>query len=264
MAGTGETAILIHGAWQGSWAWGRLLPLLEASGIRTLAVDLPGNGAQPAPPDQVTLDTYLDFFGRLLDRADLSGKVALVGHSGGGLVATAIAERFRERVSRIAYVAGMMLPSGLSFGGLQREMRFDQGTLSGISNELDWSADHRFSTVRRAAAKAIFFSDCTAEQAEEAAARLSPQPEGGRAISVSHTPERFGTLPRLYIEATEDRSIPLALQRRMQELLPGARVVSLPTGHAPHFSAPELVADALVPFLREPAETGTLPLSKTA
>lgn len=260
----GGTAILIHGAWQGSWAWGRLLPFLEQAGIPALAVDLPGNGAEPAPAGDVTLDSYLDYFGRLFDRLAPGDTVALVGHSGGGLVATAIAERFRERVSRIAYVAGMMLPSGVSFGGLQRDMQFDQGALSGISNELDWSADRKVSTVRRAAAKAIFFSDCTPDQAEAAAARLTPQPEGGRAISVLHTPERFGTLPRLYIEATEDRSIPIALQRRMQEMLPGARVVSLPTGHAPHFSAPDLVAKALVPFLKEPTEIGAFHLSKTA
>ncbi|WVM91593.1 hypothetical protein ULG90_16525 [Halopseudomonas pachastrellae] len=47
------------------------------------------------------------------------------------------------------------------------------------------------------------------------------------------TAERFGRLPRLYLEATEDRSVVLAVQRKMQALVPGAQVVSLPCGHVP-------------------------------
>jgi hypothetical protein len=39
------------------------------------------------------------------------------------------------------------------------------------------------------------------------------------------------------------------LQRRMQALVPGADVVTLPTGHAPHLAAPRLLADVLTPFL---------------
>lgn len=246
-----DIAVLIHGAWQGSWAWDHLVPLLEAAGIPTLAVDLPGNGSDGTDDSEITLDAYLAFFDRLLE--SLPGTVSLVGHSGGGLVATAVAEAFRERVSRIAYVAGMMLPPGLSFAALQAEMESEVGPAPGISGELVWSADRRVSTVPRAAAKAIFFSDCTDDLASLAADRLTPQPEGARAISVATTPDRFGTLPRLYVEATEDRSVLLPLQRRMQALVPGARVVSLPTGHAPQLSAPDLLAQALIPFLQGPA-----------
>jgi pimeloyl-ACP methyl ester carboxylesterase len=61
--------------------------------------------------------------------------------------------------------------------------------------------------------------------------------------------ERFGRVPRLYVKALDDRSVILAAQRQMQRLVPGARVVSLPTGHAPQFSAPERLAGAIVPFL---------------
>jgi hypothetical protein len=57
-------------------------------------------------------------------------------------------------------------------------------------------------------------------------------------------------VPRFYVEALADRSIVLNVQRRMQSLLPGATVASLPTGHAPQLAAPKALAGCLVPWLR--------------
>jgi pimeloyl-ACP methyl ester carboxylesterase len=99
------------------------------------------------------------------------------------------------------------------------------------------------------AALAYFFHDYPSLEAAAAAQRLTPQPERGRAARTRLTPERFGRVPRLYVEAEADRSIILACQRRMQALVPGAEVVTLPTGHAPQLAAPSLLADALLPFL---------------
>jgi pimeloyl-ACP methyl ester carboxylesterase len=44
------TFILIHGAWQGAWAWETIVPRLEALGHDAIAVDLPGNGHNPMAP----------------------------------------------------------------------------------------------------------------------------------------------------------------------------------------------------------------------
>jgi pimeloyl-ACP methyl ester carboxylesterase len=181
--------------------------------------------------------------------AAISRPVSLVGHSGGGVIASAAGERFRERVSRIAYVAGMMLPSGMGFGDLQRELEGRDGFSRGISDRIVHSADGMVSTVPPEEAAAIFFNDCPHDVALAAAKKLTPQAEGARAITANLTRERFGTLPRLYVEATDDRSVVLLAQRRMQELCPGAIVRSLPTGHAPQLSRPDILADALVPFL---------------
>jgi len=240
MTGDYESVALIHGAWQGAWAWERLTPLLQRAGLTVLAVDLPRG--------EVSLADYLDHIGGQIAR--LNGKVSLVGHSGGGMVATAAAEAFCERVARVAYVAGMMLPSGMTFAQLRESMTEEVGAAPGVVGELIWSADGQTSRVPAPAARAIFYHDCPPDLAAAAAQKLTPQHEGGRALQVNWTPERFGALPRLYVEATEDRSLPLALQRRMQALTPGAEVVSLPTGHAPQLSAPVALAQALIPFLQ--------------
>jgi pimeloyl-ACP methyl ester carboxylesterase len=176
-------------------------------------------------------------------------KVSLIAHSGGGLTATACAERWPERVARIVYVAGMMLPSGTTFVDLTAQVSQTNPEASGINPHTIWSADRRVTRIPPEAAIAHFFNDCSTEDAQAAAARLTPQGEGGRAVTVHTTPERFGRVPRLYVEALDDRSVILPAQRLMQTLVPGAQIVSLPTGHAPQFSAPEALAAAIIPFL---------------
>jgi pimeloyl-ACP methyl ester carboxylesterase len=244
-----DPVVLIHGAWQGAWVWNHLIPLLEKSaGIKCVAVDLPGNGTDHTSPAEVSLELYVDHIGQLLKQ--FPGRASLVAHSGGGVVASAVAERFVERVSRIAYVAGMMLPSGMAFAELVAGLKDDHPNAAGIAPRLVWSDDRLTSSVPAQAALTYFFHDCPAAEAAAAAQRLTPQSERGHAVRARLTAARFGSVPRLYIEAESDRSVILACQRRMQALVPGAEVVTLPTGHAPQLAAPGLLAEVLLPFLR--------------
>jgi len=238
-----DPVLLIHGAWQGSWTWTRLTPLLQARSLTSIALDLPGNGQDDVAPGDVSLDLYLDHIADVLGGID--GKVSLVGHSGGGMVATAAAERFAERVSRIAYIAGMMLPPGMGFKDLQDSV----DGIAGITPHLLWSEDRLTNWAAADKALEIFYHDCPPEIAADAVSRLRPQPFGGFALVAHPTAARYGAIPRLYIEATEDRSVGIVEQRRMQALVPGAAVASLTTGHVPQLSAPEALADLLCPFL---------------
>jgi pimeloyl-ACP methyl ester carboxylesterase len=240
-----DPVLLIHGAWQGSWTWNRLVPLMQARGLRPIALDLPGNGYDDVAPGDVSLDLYLDHIATVLDGID--GKVSLVGHSGGGMVATAAAERFAERVSRIAYIAGMMLPAGMGF----KELQDSVDGIVGITPHLIWSEDRQTNWASPEKALEIFYHDCEPGIAADAVSRLRPQPFGGFALVAQPTVTRYGRLPRLYIEATGDRSVGIVEQRRMQALVPGATIASLATGHVPQLSAPELLADLLCPFLLE-------------
>jgi pimeloyl-ACP methyl ester carboxylesterase len=242
-----DPVILIHGAWQGSWAWARFTPYLQAAGFVTHAVDLPGNGIDGSDPADVTFEACLQHVEgviRALDRP-----VSLIGHSGGGLLATAFAERWPENVSRLVYVAGMMLPGGKSFEDIVKSVSNQHPEATGIWPHLVWSADRRISHVPSEAAIAFFLQDCPESDAAAAAAQLTPQGEGGRAVTTPTTSERYGRIPRLYVEALDDRSVVLPVQRAMQARAPGALVVSLPTGHAPQFSAPARLTEAIIPFL---------------
>jgi len=240
-----DPVVMIHGAWAGSWVWDRLTPLLQDAGLTCWAIDLPGNGSDGVDPVTVRFDDYLES----LERVAGPGPVSLIAHSGGGNVASAFAERWPERVARIVYVAGIMLPDGLSFVDIvQRAVKTDP-TAVGVNPATIYSRDGRISEVPPEAARAYFFHDCSAEDALAAGLRLTPQGEGGREVTMRVTPERFGRIPRLYVEALHDKSVTPSVQRLVRELTPGAEVVSLPTGHAPQYSAPDLLARAILPFL---------------
>lgn len=240
--------LLIHGAWQGSWVWEAFAPLLEESGFQPIPVDLPGNGADDTPPEAVNLDLYVSHLRSLIEAA--GAPVAVIAHSGGGNAASALGEAMPEAITGIVYVAGMMLPSGMGFGDIVKEALPSHPEAGGISPHLVWSEDGLVSSVPAEAAARHFLNDLPRETALAAAAKLTPQPEGGRAAAPLLTAERFGRIPRLYIEATDDQSVFIYLQRRMQELVPGAEVATLDTGHAPHVSAPGLLIGPVAEFLK--------------
>jgi len=241
------TAVLIHGAWAGGWVWDAITPHLEARGFKVLAPDLPGTGARLGDPSNASLDECVADLMTQLN--DVEGPLLLVGHSGGGAVATQLAEAVCERVIGVAYLAGMMLPSGTGFGEIVAGMVADYPDASGIGPHLEWEAGGQVSRVPVQAIREIFLQDVSDSVASQAVARFGPQAEGSRKLIPRWTQSRFGQLPRLYVEARQDRSVVLPIQRRMQQWVPGADVVSLDTGHVPQVSAPQAVADALKQFV---------------
>ena len=115
------TFVLIHGAWAGSWVWDALKPELEAAGHRVLAFDMPGNPQHPAAAEDISMAGCMAHIAAAC--AEIEGPLLLVGHSGGGVIVTQAAEMLAERVAGVAYLAGMMLPSGLGFAELTTELR---------------------------------------------------------------------------------------------------------------------------------------------
>jgi len=241
------TFLLLHGAWAGRWVWDNVTPLLRAAGHNVIAPDLPGRAPWTAN-DSVTVDDMADHAVAAL--AGTEGPYLIVGHSGGGIIATMAAERLVARqpgrVVGLAYLAGMMLPSGMAFP--------EACTLAGspppqgIEPFLQPTADGLGTWVPPDAAENIFFQCANPDDARSAAARLNPQLNTSWMIAPHWTAEGAGTIPRLYIEALQDRSVPLAVQRTMQRLVPGAQIASLDTDHAPQLSCTEAVATLLLEF----------------
>ncbi|TWG86400.1 pimeloyl-ACP methyl ester carboxylesterase [Cupriavidus gilardii J11] len=243
--------LLIHGAWQGSWAWDALLPELAARGVRAHAADLPGNGSDGTPPHAVSLDGAVEHLAEWVDAQP--GPVVVVGHSGGGIAASQLAESRPDRIACLFYVAGMMLPSGVSYAALVRELAPRYPEVSGIGPHLRWTPNGLASTVPPDAAMRIFFHDCPAEAAALAASKLTAQAEGGRAVAPRLTAARYGRVPRVYIEALRDRSVVLPMQRHMQTLSPGAVRYAIDCGHVPQLAQPAALADLMLSALARQA-----------
>ena len=240
---SGNTLVLVHGAWQGSSAWGLVAPLLAEAGFKVVAVDLPGNGSDATPPEEVSLDLYAAHVGRVV--AACEGQVFLVGHSGGATVASQVAENMPERIAGLILFAGIMLPDGMNFSEVTAGLSGEPG-IEGVWPHLLWNEARTICSVEEEGAIGIFYHDAPPDLARKAARGLVPQPLGGLVLAPHLTEARFGRVPRVYVEALRDRSVPLAAQRRMQALVPGAKVLSLDSGHAPLLSMPEAVARIII------------------
>lgn len=249
-----RTMVLIHGAWQGSWAWDAWLPVLAARGWTVHAVDLPGNGCDSAdrtPAAVVSLRAYADHVARVVRAC--GEPVVLVGHSGGGITASQVAEDIPECIASLVYLAGMMLPDGVRFADMVQRcgVIHPDVDFSGIVPHLQWTPDRLSTVVPPQAAREIFLHDCDEAAAARAAASLRPQPEGGRNMAPKLSAARYGRVPRIYVEALQDRSLRLPVQRMMQALSPGARTLSIDCGHVPQLAQPHRLAALLCPLLEE-------------
>jgi hypothetical protein len=76
--------------------------------------------------------------------------------------------------------------------------------------------------------------------------KLVPQPLAPFATPVHVTREKFGRIPKSYVQCLEDRAVPRSVQERMLAATPCQRVVSIATDHSPFLSTPgEFVAHIL-------------------
>jgi pimeloyl-ACP methyl ester carboxylesterase len=99
------TFVLVPGAWHGAWAFEAVVPLLERAGHAVHAVTLTGLRPEDdaATVAAANLDTHADDVLALLDRAAITD-ATLVGHSYGGMVVAAAADRAGGRVSRLVHL----------------------------------------------------------------------------------------------------------------------------------------------------------------
>ena len=260
------TFLFLHGSFHAAWNWHKVLPLVEASGHRGIALDLPGHGRDRTPASKVTLARCVD---HVVDQLD--EPAVIVAHSRNGIVASEIAERIPDRCVGLAYLAAYLIPTGHSM------MEYALGdTQSLVVQNIDeppspkrlawmtrilrlswtrWLAARvlprrlqTHSLARRAYTRALYH-DCAAEIAELADVLLEPEPNWAGFTPLALTPERYGTVPKVYVECLEDRAVTLELQRRMLADTPCDHVFSLASGHSPFFSQPTQLVQALLDSL---------------
>jgi pimeloyl-ACP methyl ester carboxylesterase len=113
------TFILVPGAWKGSWAYETVVPLLECAGHTVHTVTLTGlhPDDDEATVATANLDTHADDVLRLLDRAHVTN-ATLVGHSYGGMVIAATADRADGRISRLIHLDAFVPRDGESWYSL--------------------------------------------------------------------------------------------------------------------------------------------------
>jgi pimeloyl-ACP methyl ester carboxylesterase len=245
------TFLLVHGAWQGAWAWQTIVDRLGTAGHAAIAVDLPGDGSDATPAGAVTTMLYAERVTALIDAMPEDEKVIVVGHSMGGTVAAQVSELRPARIAVAVYLCAFLIRDGESivdfFG------RAWQDWMTGAHARVSYSDDGTQSMIDPESALAVFYHMADPADSRAAAARLTPQPEGGRRSQLSLSADRFGRVPRIYIETLQDRSVFHELQQRMYTETPCDRVYTLDADHAPQLSAPDaltaLLCDVAISYL---------------
>ena len=236
------TFLLIHGAWQRAGAWDRLVPLLEAAGHTAIPVDLPGDGHDDTPPETVTTMLCAEKVAALIDAA--KEPVVLVGHSMGGTVASQASELRPDKVSLAIYLCAFLLGDGDSC--IDFYAREWKDWMKGAHARVTHSEDGHVSMIDPDAAVEVFYNTADPADARAAADQLTPQPESSRRSPLQLSAEKYGTVPRVYIETLQDQSVFNELQKVMYTETPVDRLHSLDTDHAPQLSAPEQLAAILL------------------
>lgn len=223
-----RTVVLVHGAWHGAWCWAKQQAALAGQGVASIAVDLPGHGDSDLPLGDLHGDA--DHLAGVLTGID--GEVVLVGHSYGGAVITEAAAA-APNVAHLVYLTAFCPDRGETVSGLagSTDSPGDLGAAIRVGDDGNLSLDPE---------KAVpaLYGDCTPEDVAVALARLGPQPlatftqEARAAGWIGHR--------STYVVCTEDRAIPVVLQRTMAARC--TESVELRASHSPFLSMPDTVA----------------------
>jgi pimeloyl-ACP methyl ester carboxylesterase len=218
------TFVLVPGAWHGSWSFEAVVPLLERAGHTVHALTLTGlrPGDDQATVAAANLDTHAGDVLRLLDRAHVTG-ATLVGHSYGGMVTAAAADRAGGRISRLVQLDAYVPRDGDSC----------------------WSSTsegYRAAFVAGAASSGYAVSP-----PDGGDPRRRPHPLASLVQTIRLT-GALAHVPRrefVYCSGWQDRT-PFAALRTRLRADPGWQVHDLPTGHDAMREAPHRVAALLL------------------
>ena len=233
-----KTFILIHGSWHSSWNWHRVIPILEKKGHKAIAIDLPGMGRDKTPIREVKMKSTVEKICTLID--SIAGKVILVGHSKNGIMISQAAEWRPGKIEKLVYLAAYLIPDGKT----QKEYSVQdvQGVLKPYVTMHEELNAH---TLQPEIYKEGLYADCDDNITELAKLLLSHEPVESAITPLQLTGDNYGSVPRVYIECTQDKAVTPFIQRKMYTEMTCEKVYSLATSHSPFFSKPQELSDIL-------------------
>lgn len=228
--------VLIPGFWLDGSSWDGVAAPLRQAGHTVHTPTLPGLDSKDANREGIGLRDHVDAVVALIDTT--TGRIVLVGHSGGGAIAHAAVDARPDRVARVVYVdSGPLGDGGViseDFPALDNEIPLPDWSVFEDEDLVDLDDDLRASFRERAIPQPV-------RVATDAQALTDPRRYD---VPVTVIACEFpSAMLREWMEQGHPYTAELAR-------IGSVEFVDLPTGHWPQFTRPAELAGAILLAVR--------------
>jgi pimeloyl-ACP methyl ester carboxylesterase len=217
-----RNVVLVHGAWADGSSWAKVIPLLQAAGLKVTAVQNPLTSL--ADSDAATRR----------ELALLDGPTVLVAHSWGGTVISDVGTD--PKVSALVYVAARAPDAGEDFVALSG--RFPEGPVRAGVQEHDG-----FTKLSEESFLKYFANGVEPKEAEVLYA--VQQPTAASVFGGRTTAAAWHSKPSWYAVSKLDQTINPDLERFLAKRM-NATTVEVEAGHLSLVSHPKEIADLIL------------------
>jgi len=247
--GSGPAIVLIHGFGAAMDWWDAIAPQL-ASDHRLISIDLIGHGGTAAPAGGYSIPRQAELVATILDTVGVD-RVTVIGHSMGGEVATAFAERNPARIERMILIDSPAVADGTFtplmhlylqpvLGQLLSRLQTDDSLRRGL--EQGFAPGFPIPDAFVADLKQLTYTAFRSAHDESIAYRKA-EPPYERIAALQPVP------PLLAIFGAKDAIVPEA-SANLFEHVPGAQIAIVEgSGHSPMVEAPQRTLEIIREFL---------------
>lgn len=205
--------ILVHGMGHGAWCFDKTKTDLEGLGHVVEAVDLP-------------LTSFEEDVAEVVAVLSAGEPAVLVGHSYGGKVISKVADNNPAQVTKLVYIAAIMVASTQSFDALNKAHPSKMFSYAQIEDGMV--------SVSTEGAMESFYACCDQAEAEAACEKL--RPTALKCIDMrGESPEPWQQIDSSYVICLQDKAILPAVQFELAKN--AATVIEIDTDHSPFMSA---------------------------
>jgi pimeloyl-ACP methyl ester carboxylesterase len=232
-----KNVVLVHGAWADGSSWSKIVPLLQAKGLKVTCVQNPLTSIA----DDVAATN------RLINAQD--GPVLLVGHSYGGAIITEAGNN--PKVVGLVYVAAFAPDEGETLASLAKPY----GATPGFGEVRP--IEDGFLVLTPKGVMEDFAQDLSLEEKQTMVATQAPTQ--GAILGTTITKAAWHYKPSWFVIASKDRTISPE-QERVTAKRMGAKTLTLPTSHVAMLAMPREVTN----FIAEAAASENKVMASSA
>jgi hypothetical protein len=162
-----------------------------------------------------------------------------VAHSKNGIFNSQLAELRPKKIEKLIYLAAVLVANGKC---AKDYFALDKNEVLGGHISYNGTIS---SMLLPEIYKEGLYHDCPDDITQMANVLLLPESTESAKAKLKLTEENYGSVPRYYIECTEDRAITPWLQEKMLAEMPCLKVYKIASSHSPFFSMPDKLTEII-------------------